>query len=294
MISSSTFAQNLSNIPGMFLDLGFGARPMGMGGAFLALSDDGNAVFWNPAGLASLKNQYASFTYFRQFDLIPYTVAVYANGLDSTAWAHSEGLIVSGDDALRETTITFGIGRRTDFMNGLQVGLAVNYKNATFGNNTDGGIGQIKGSAIGLSIDFGTLFMVQENIKIGIVAKNIIDFVSWNTSGVGHYMQSSPVQLLGGVALLPNKNLSVCIDLNKSLHQDTYNRLFFGMERRFFDLFCVRGGASQDMIAGGQKGYNLGFGIQYSLLENYTFCFDGAYIIEELQNNLRITVTVIF
>lgn len=32
-----------------------GARPMGMGGAFTALADDENAVFYNPAGLASVK-----------------------------------------------------------------------------------------------------------------------------------------------------------------------------------------------------------------------------------------------
>lgn len=30
----------------------FGTRPMGMGGAFTAVSDDANAAYWNPAGLA--------------------------------------------------------------------------------------------------------------------------------------------------------------------------------------------------------------------------------------------------
>lgn len=30
----------------------FGARPMGMGGAFTAVADDANAPYWNPAGLA--------------------------------------------------------------------------------------------------------------------------------------------------------------------------------------------------------------------------------------------------
>jgi hypothetical protein len=32
-----------------------GARPLGMGGAFTALSDDANALFYNPAGLANIK-----------------------------------------------------------------------------------------------------------------------------------------------------------------------------------------------------------------------------------------------
>ncbi len=33
-----------------------GARPLGMGGAFTALSDDANALFYNPAGLANIKD----------------------------------------------------------------------------------------------------------------------------------------------------------------------------------------------------------------------------------------------
>jgi len=38
-----------------FLKLGVGARPMGMGGAYVALADDPTAVYWNPAGLANAK-----------------------------------------------------------------------------------------------------------------------------------------------------------------------------------------------------------------------------------------------
>lgn len=35
-----------------FLKLGVGARPMGMGSAYVALADDPTAIYWNPAGLA--------------------------------------------------------------------------------------------------------------------------------------------------------------------------------------------------------------------------------------------------
>ena len=37
-----------------------GARPFSMGGAFVGLADDINAVYWNPAGLAKIS---ASFTF---------------------------------------------------------------------------------------------------------------------------------------------------------------------------------------------------------------------------------------
>jgi len=40
-----------------------GTRPQGMGEAFLAVADDGNAIFWNPAGLARMERIQASFSY---------------------------------------------------------------------------------------------------------------------------------------------------------------------------------------------------------------------------------------
>ena len=38
-----------------FLKLGIGARPMGMGSAYVALADDPTALYWNPAGLGSVE-----------------------------------------------------------------------------------------------------------------------------------------------------------------------------------------------------------------------------------------------
>ena len=39
-----------------------GARPLGMGGAFVAVADDINSVYWNPAGLANIKNKVLTLT----------------------------------------------------------------------------------------------------------------------------------------------------------------------------------------------------------------------------------------
>ncbi|HTB21118.1 MAG TPA: PorV/PorQ family protein [bacterium] len=38
------------------LDLGVGARALGMGGAFVGLADDSTSTYWNPAGLTGIKN----------------------------------------------------------------------------------------------------------------------------------------------------------------------------------------------------------------------------------------------
>ena len=42
---------------GEFLALGVGARPLGMGGAFVAIANDLTAGYWNPAGLVQIKGR---------------------------------------------------------------------------------------------------------------------------------------------------------------------------------------------------------------------------------------------
>jgi len=51
LLSLPTFSQPYTTTASV-LDLGMGARPLGMGEAFVGLADDGNAIFYNPAGLA--------------------------------------------------------------------------------------------------------------------------------------------------------------------------------------------------------------------------------------------------
>ena len=46
LFKNSLFAQDQ-----MFV----GTRPMSMGGAFIAVADDGNTITWNPAGLPRLR-----------------------------------------------------------------------------------------------------------------------------------------------------------------------------------------------------------------------------------------------
>ena len=51
LFAVSASSEQYSNVASIF-ELGMGARPLAMGGAFVGLADDGNALFYNPAGLA--------------------------------------------------------------------------------------------------------------------------------------------------------------------------------------------------------------------------------------------------
>ena len=51
-----------------FLRIGVGARALGMGGAFVAIADDGSASYWNPAGLGNLARHQIHFSHVQLFD----------------------------------------------------------------------------------------------------------------------------------------------------------------------------------------------------------------------------------
>ena len=57
-LTSLVFAEfdKVATTAAPFLKLGVGARSMAMGGAQVALADDGSALYWNPAGLAGIRS----------------------------------------------------------------------------------------------------------------------------------------------------------------------------------------------------------------------------------------------
>jgi tetratricopeptide (TPR) repeat protein len=54
--------------PGAFMSYGVGARALGMGGAFFAISDDATASYWNPAGLTLIEKKELSFMQAQMFE----------------------------------------------------------------------------------------------------------------------------------------------------------------------------------------------------------------------------------
>jgi long-subunit fatty acid transport protein len=59
-----TIAGESGSTTANFLNIGVGARAMGMGGAFTSIADDPSAVFWNPAGLRGIENGQAEFSHY--------------------------------------------------------------------------------------------------------------------------------------------------------------------------------------------------------------------------------------
>lgn len=101
---------------GAFEDLGFGARPVALGRAFVALANDPNALFYNPAGLAmsgriAVSSMYARlFTGVQSTDLnLALAAATLPLGPVGTVGAAVTNFSVS---SYTENMLVLGFGRR--------------------------------------------------------------------------------------------------------------------------------------------------------------------------------------
>jgi hypothetical protein len=79
LLFSTSYATKLA---GEFLATGFGARALGMGGAFASIADDASAVYWNPAGLVQLEQSQVLLMHSERFgNLVDYNTVSFTRPL---------------------------------------------------------------------------------------------------------------------------------------------------------------------------------------------------------------------
>lgn len=79
-VGATTFAATADSYTstGSIFSIGTGARPLGMGGAFVGLADDENAVLYNPAGIAFSEKFTVGSFYTNQYEALHYGSVNYA------------------------------------------------------------------------------------------------------------------------------------------------------------------------------------------------------------------------
>ncbi|MBI2787284.1 MAG: PorV/PorQ family protein [Elusimicrobia bacterium] len=120
-----------------YLDIGVGARGLGMGGAYTALADDANSVYWNPAGLARLEKREVTASHTELGNSTRHDFLAYAHPTSQAVLAGAftylnQGSIAGRDAAGRQTgsydasdaAVAFAAGRKTDLVD---LGLSVKY-----------------------------------------------------------------------------------------------------------------------------------------------------------------------
>src|SRR5262245_40262923 len=104
--------QRVGTTSGAFLRIGVGARATALGEAFVAVANDPSAIFWNPAGLASLQRQEVLLSHVDWPADIHYEHAVYELPVKRLggSLAFQFGVLSTEIDETTETS-PFGTGR---------------------------------------------------------------------------------------------------------------------------------------------------------------------------------------
>jgi hypothetical protein len=289
------YSQALSNIPGAFSEAGFGVRPSGMGLAFTAISDDGNAFLTNPAGM--LLGQRPAFTanYTKLLSLVP---SGYFGLLQpiSRRYAMGGGFAFVGDDALMENMLgvslaftlpNIPVGRSEIYFDQMAFGVSFKNRWTAFGNNADGGDNRVTGSGQGYGIDLGYILLIDKSLSIGVMLRDLINDFLWDSSVSGKYSERIPSTLRIGGAYRYNE-ITVAFDLRKSLHEDTANRVYFGFERTIAQMVILRTGFSNNIGASDlNRRWSFGLTLLQKLGENYAIGINSAYRIGNIENLFR-------
>ena len=244
---SVVFAQSDENI---FV----GVRPLSLGGAFTAVADDANAMFYNPAGLRFIKQHEAAFmnadlfgtgvqtTYFSYALPINRRMAV---GMD---WQH----VGFGDGELGYNRDIVKGAFSSQLYNSVSVGINVKY---LFTNMLLDG--QSVGKGAGLGGDVGLLVSLTNRLRLGV---NVHDVTGTGVTYTGGGSATLlPRSVRAGVAWEAGKDLLLAMDLGRKVHM--------GGEYWVTDQLVLRGGVQKDLKTSDPFELNLGLGLRYKAFQ---------------------------
>ena len=281
-----------ADIGSAFLDIGYGARPTGMGGAYTAISNDAHSIFWNPAGLTLIQNSQLTMMHTKQFGLVPYGLGAYVTNIG----ANYMGLafLTSGDDVLKENSFYGSYARALNlpFLGKTRIGANLKLRTSSFGNNKDGGENRSQGTASGYGIDLGFLWSLDKSTNFGIFARDIINNVSYdNTTTDKKYDEIVPPGLIFGLSRQFGKSFLLGFDWEKSLHSDTVEKFHIGGELSLLEMLYFRGGMWQNVDTYLNRNYSVGLGLKINK-HRFGGQIDFSYVMNDLANTPRFSLSI--
>jgi hypothetical protein len=280
-----------------WLQVPVGARPTAMGGAYLAISDDGAAPMFNPAGLGKLQrpllaSSYRAMALDRTLGYVTAVSPVRGQSALGVHWLYagsgkveardSDGYPTGHDISLAAHDIAIIFAKQVAPY--LAIGVNMNYVLVD--------MPELDANSIGF--DFGAMLYVEQlfdrenrdalairDLQVGIVAKHFgqrFKFVSdkynlkYTTSDIGTEQEDKvPVEIgLGVSGRLFDRRLLLASDVLKTEHQGA--ALHAGAEYFVTEQFMLRGGYSDKRLTAG-TGYLFKLGTK-GLAIDYAFSTD--------------------
>ncbi|MCK5241936.1 PorV/PorQ family protein [bacterium] len=252
--------------PGAFLSYGAGARAIAMGRAFTGIADDATAVYWNPGGLSSLKQnqvilQYVtlvdgnSYQYLGYGHIIPYVGSV-GVGLVMLNQGEAEGRSVYNEleDGFGNQQLGILLGFGADVTPQLSAGGTVKIINQLMMGLTGTGVG----------MDIGFMYRPLPALSLGLNFQNLLA----PSITLKEEAETYPMNMVFGIGgQFFGNMLKLDLDVLKNLEQDAIKPRFGVEIRPVPDMpeIAIRGGIDDAEIGVGAGYEYMGFALDYAL-----------------------------
>lgn len=269
-ITSYAGEENVGQATAQFLKIGQGPRIVAMGGAGVAIADDINATYWNPAGLVQLKNREATAGHTTWFEDINTNYLAYAQPLqpiNKIKRAMGLGLTmlnVGGIDG-RDNT-----GKKTTTLKVDSVAFSLSYalelrKELTCGFNLKAIKQDLAGyKGTGMAVDMGILSPYTEKLSLGLNIQNLGPKLK-----TANAKNDLPLNIKLGACYKPElfgEKTLLAIDMD--IPKDNEMNFHAGIEYGLTQALVIRLGYDK------QAGYSTGIGFK-SVGEGY---FEGIVV----------------
>jgi len=325
-VHGQLFVKNVSKVgitAAPFLEIGVGARAVGMGGAFVATADDATALYWNPGGLVRLKRSEVIFVHTQwladfNFD---YAGVVLPLGSFGTLGGSVTSFTTS-DMAVRTVERPDGTG---ELFSVGDVAVSLSYARALTDRFSIGfGAKYINQriwhmSAQGFALDVGTLFVTGfRGLRIGaaltnfgtdmrLTGKDVLVYHDIDPNKLGNNEQvfarldtdawPLPLNFQFGLAMevLQNRTTRLTLAVDALHPSDNFESLNLGGEAALWNTVFLRGGYKDLLLKHGEESVTLGAGIAQRFLQNVRVKLDYAYAdFGRLENVQRFSLGIEF
>jgi len=264
---------------GAFLRIPVGARPAGLGNAFVAIADDGSAPFYNPAGLSQIQGSRISAMYnFMSLDRMNYQASfIMSTPIDVHVALTFNNFSVSdiieclpgenpSGEIFSDNAIALGLFASYKIIPLVSIGAGTKYIIHSIHDKSASGLDFDAGAMIRKPVSIGPITMIRGGISI----QNVGGEIKWNTDS-DHKDKITPSIRIGvssdiqltSFDMICSAEISQCLGRKN----DEYKNFKFhiGVEVWFSNLLAIRSGLEG-------KDFRMGASLMWS-----DFRFDYAY-----------------
>jgi len=203
-----------------------GAKPRGMGESFVALVDNADAPYWNPAGLVFLKSNLCTFMFdlarsgAKREDIVNreplrgkwFTYLSFCSSLGGLSWRPLSNFREEDNPPYSEREIKinkYTLSYAIPYSSKISFGMNINYLYGSLGIARDSSSPQANiSTGNGWGLDWGIIYIHSPLLKTGISLENGPAYIYWSD----YRADRLPLNLRAGVGIKMAKFLTVASD----------------------------------------------------------------------------------